>query len=151
MSERSKLTPKQERFVEEYLIDLNAAAAAIRAGYSEKTADQIGYQLLQKTSVVNAIAEKKAERSERTGITAADVVQMIQRQYEINATCYQKIDFEGNPVTDPHGRPVLLQVDATAANKALDMLMKHVGGYERDNRRELSGGINLSWGGDDGD
>ena len=143
MSER-KLTPKQERFVEEYLIDLNASAAARRAGYSEKTAGAIGQQLIAKTSIQEAIAAKRSERSERTGITAADVVQMIQRQYEINATCYQKIDF-------PHGRPVLLQVDATAANKALDMLMKHVGGYERDNRRELSGGINLSWGGDDGD
>ena len=74
---------------------------------------------------------------------------MIVRQYEINSTCYEKIDFEGNPVVDPHGRPVLLQVDATAANKALDMLMKHVGGYERDNRRELAGGLTFVWGGDD--
>lgn len=150
MSERSKLTPKQERFVEEYLIDLNAAAAAIRAGYSEKTADQIGYQLLQKTSVVNAIAEKKAERSRRMEMTAEDVVRAIERQYKICSTCYQKVDFEGNPVVDPLGRPVLLQVDATAANKALDMLMKHHGAYERDNRRELSGGINFSWDGSNG-
>ena len=150
MSER-KLTPKQERFVEEYLVDLNASAAARRAGYSEKTAGAIGQQLIAKTSIQEAIAAKRSERSERTGITAADVVQMIQRQYEINATCYQKIDFEGNPVIDPHGRPVLLQVDATAANKALDMLMKHTGGYDRDNQRTLLGGINLSWGGGHGD
>ncbi len=148
MSER-KLTPKQERFVEEYLVDLNASAAARRAGYSEKTSDRIGPELLGKTCVREAIAAKKAERSERTGITADDVVQMIRRQYEINSTCYEKIDFEGNPVVDPHGRPVLLQVDATAANKALDMLMKHVGGYERDNRRELAGGLIFVWGGDD--
>lgn len=148
MSER-KLTPKQERFVEEYLIDLNAAAAAIRAGYSDKTAEQIGYQLLQKTSVVNAIAEKKAERSKRMAMTADDVVRAIERQYQICSTCYEKVDFEGNPVVDPMGRPVLLQVDATAANKALDMLMKHHGGYERDNRRELAGGLTFVWGGED--
>lgn len=148
MSER-KLTPKQERFVEEYLIDLNASAAARRAGYSEKSARDIGQQLIAKTHIQEAIAAKRSERSERTGITADEVVQMIVRQYEINATCYQKIDFEGNPVVDPHGRPVLLQVDATAANKALDMLMKHVGGYERDNRRELAGGLTFVWGGED--
>jgi len=148
MSER-KLTPKQERFVEEYLIDLNASAAARRAGYSEKSARDIGQQLIAKTHIQEAIAAKRSERSERTGITADEVVQMIVRQYEINSTCYEKIDFEGNPVVDPHGRPVLLQVDATAANKALDMLMKHVGGYERDNRRELAGGLTFVWGGDD--
>lgn len=148
MSER-KLTPKQERFVEEYLIDLNASAAARRAGYSEKTASDIGRQLIGKTHVQEAIAAKRSERSERTGITADEVVQMIRRQYEINSTCYEKIDFEGNPVVDPHGRPVLLQVDATAANKALDMLMKHVGGYERDNKRELAGGLTFVWGGED--
>ena len=47
----ANLTPKQQRFVEEYLIDLNATQAAIRAGYSEKTADSIGLQLLRKTQV----------------------------------------------------------------------------------------------------
>jgi len=51
------LTDKQQRFVDEYLIDLNATQAAIRAGYSEKTADSIGLQLLRKTQVVEAIEE----------------------------------------------------------------------------------------------
>lgn len=151
MSKERKLTPKQERFVEEYLVDLNGSAAARRAGYSEKTSGPIAQQLLAKTSIQEAIAARRAERSERIGITADEVVMMIRRQYEINARCYEKVDFEGNPVVDPMGRPILLQVDATAANKALDMLMKHTGGYERDNRRELSGGISFSWSGDDGD
>ena len=52
-----KLTDKQKKFVEEYLIDLNATQACIRAGYSPKTAMEQGYQLLQKTSVQEAIAE----------------------------------------------------------------------------------------------
>lgn len=51
------LTDKQQRFVDEYLIDLNATQAAIRAGYSEKTADSIGLQLLRKTQVAEAIEE----------------------------------------------------------------------------------------------
>ena len=68
------MTPKQERFVEEYLIDLNATQAAIRAGYSAKTAADIGRQLLRKTPVSDAIAAKKAARSERTEITADRVL-----------------------------------------------------------------------------
>ena len=64
------LTAKQRRFVDEYLVDLNATQAAIRAGYSAKTAEQQGFQLLKKTSVAAAIFEAKADRSERTKVDA---------------------------------------------------------------------------------
>lgn len=64
------LTPKQQRFVDEYLIDLNATQAAIRAGYSAKTASSIGEQTLRKLEVALAITEAQAKRSERTGIDA---------------------------------------------------------------------------------
>ncbi|KKL62131.1 hypothetical protein LCGC14_2188330, partial [marine sediment metagenome] len=67
------MTPKQERFVEEYLIDLNATQAAVRAGYSEKNAGKIGPELLGKTRVVVAIADAVAKRSERTEITQDQV------------------------------------------------------------------------------
>lgn len=70
----AKLTEKQKLFVSEYLIDLNATQAAIRAGYSPKTSEQIGYQMLKKTSVSDAIAQAMAERSKRTGITADRVL-----------------------------------------------------------------------------
>ena len=73
----ANLTPKQQRFVEEYLIDLNATQAAIRAGYSEKTADSIGLQLLRKTQVAEAIAGAKAERSEQTQIDSAYVLKRL--------------------------------------------------------------------------
>jgi phage terminase small subunit len=68
------LTPKQDRFVQEYLIDLNATQAAIRAGYSAKTAEQQAYQLLQKTSVRAEIDAAKVERKERLIASAGDVV-----------------------------------------------------------------------------
>lgn len=71
------LTKKQKVFVEEYLIDLNATQAAIRAGYSPDTAEQIGYQLLQKTSVSNEISKAMAERSRRTGINQDRVLQEL--------------------------------------------------------------------------
>ena len=60
------LTPKQKLFVDQYLIDLNATQAAIRAGYRPINAEQMGYQLLQKTSVSDAISKAMAERSRRT-------------------------------------------------------------------------------------
>ncbi|MBR8201678.1 terminase small subunit [Burkholderia vietnamiensis] len=72
-----KLTAKQQCFVNEYLIDLNATAAARRAGYSVKTADRIGPELLGKTWVAAAIAAGKAERAERMKIDAAYVVQRL--------------------------------------------------------------------------
>lgn len=68
------LTAKQQRFVEEYLVDLNATQAAIRAGYSEKNADKIGSELLGKTGVAEAVQEAMAKRSAKTGLTAEKVL-----------------------------------------------------------------------------
>lgn len=69
-----KLTAKQARFVEEYLIDLNATQAAIRAGYSEKSATLIGFENITKPYIAEAIAIASAERSKRTEITADRVL-----------------------------------------------------------------------------
>ncbi len=69
-----KPTPRQARFVDEYLIDLNATQAAIRAGYSAKNADKIGPELLGKSRVSAAIAEAQAKRSERVSVSQDDVV-----------------------------------------------------------------------------
>lgn len=63
------LTTKQRRFVDEYMIDLNATQAAIRAGYSKNRASEIGYQLLHKTTVQRYLEAAQAARSKRTEIT----------------------------------------------------------------------------------
>ncbi|MFY3310904.1 terminase small subunit [Achromobacter ruhlandii] len=63
------LTDKQRRFVDEYLVDLNATQAAIRAGYSAKTAGQIGEQNLRKLEIAAAVQEAQAIRAKRTEIT----------------------------------------------------------------------------------
>ncbi len=73
------LTAKQAAFVREYLVDLNATQAAIRAGYSPKTAEQQGFQLLKKTSVAQAVAAAQQERAKRTEITADRVLQELAR------------------------------------------------------------------------
>lgn len=69
----AEMTAKQKRFCDEYLIDLNATQAAIRAGYSENTAEQIGYQLLQKTSVQEYI-KKRMDEKEKELIADQDEV-----------------------------------------------------------------------------
>lgn len=72
-----ELTDRQARFCEEYLIDLNATQAAIRAGYSEKTANEQGVRLLANVSVQEKIAELKAERAKRTEMTQDSVIQEL--------------------------------------------------------------------------
>ena len=78
----AKLTPKQQRFVDEYLIDLNATQAAIRAGYSPKTSEQQGFQLLKKTSVSEAIEQAQQERQKRTLVTQDDVIRGLLTEAE---------------------------------------------------------------------
>ena len=68
------LTEKQRRFVDEYLIDLNATQAAIRAGYSVKTAREQASQNLTKLNIQQEISEKMAERSKRTGVNQDRIV-----------------------------------------------------------------------------
>lgn len=70
---RNGLTPKQQRFVDEYLIDLNATQAAIRAGYSVRTAKSVGAENLTKPDVRAAVSAAVEAQSKRTGITA-DVI-----------------------------------------------------------------------------
>ncbi len=74
------MTPKQTRFVEEYLIDLNATQAATRAGYSAKRAAEQGYQLLQKTTVQQAIQNAQQTRSKRTEITQDEVIEGLRKE-----------------------------------------------------------------------
>lgn len=75
-----KLTNKQRVFVQEYLIDLNATQAAIRAGYSEQTAKAIGSENLTKPDIQAAVEEAKEERSERTLINADWVLTRLAKE-----------------------------------------------------------------------
>jgi phage terminase small subunit len=74
-----EMTPKQAQFVEEYLIDLNGTQAAIRAGYSAKTANRAASELLSKPDIQEALQVKQRERSARTGVTADRVILELAR------------------------------------------------------------------------
>lgn len=68
------MTPKQQRFIEEYLVDLNATQAAIRAGYSGRSAEVEGHRLLRNAKVLGAILQAQSARSERTQVTQDQVL-----------------------------------------------------------------------------
>lgn len=88
------LTAKQQRFVEEYPIDLNATQAAIRAGYSAKTAHATGHENLRKPEIAKAISDLKAERSAQTGINARWVLERLGK--EVEADMADLYDESGN-------------------------------------------------------
>lgn len=79
------MTQKQKRFIEEYLIDLNATQAAIRAGYSPVSAADIGSENLRKPDIRAHIDKKMAERSRRTGVNADRVVMELAKLAFVNA------------------------------------------------------------------
>lgn len=126
----ANLTPKQQRFVEEYLIDLNATQSAIRAGYSEKTAAVIGAENLIKPNIAKAIQEAKNKLSERTGITQEYVLSNIQKVVE---RCMQQEAVQardGSPllVEGPEGDlACLFEFKETGALKGLELLGRHLG------------------------
>ena len=77
------MTPKQQRFTEEYVVDLNATQAAIRAGYSPKTAAEQGYQLLHKTSVQEAVQDLQAKFRERLEVSKESVTIQLNTAYDM--------------------------------------------------------------------
>ena len=140
----AKLTPKQERFISEYLVDLNATQAAIRAGYSAKSARAIGCENLAKPDIQEAIAKAKLERSEATKIDAEWV---LRQAVELHLRCMQEIKPALHPktrrqMTDDDGNK-LFTFHAAAANRALELIGKHVDIGAFKDRLEVSGGISL--------
>ena len=107
------LTAKQKMFVQEYLVDLNATQAAIRAGYSQKNADKIGSELLGKTRVSAAIQEAMRKRSKRVEINQDYVIEKLLEITEKQASDMPESDFKyGNKI------------------KAIELLGKHFGAFE---------------------
>lgn len=111
-----ELNPRQTRFVDEYLIDLNATQAAIRAGYSEKMAGRIGYQLLEKPRVQEAIHARQADRSARTEITQDRVLRELARIGFFDIRKLTNADGTAKPLNE-------LDDDTAAAIAGLDIVL----------------------------
>lgn len=138
------LSEKQRLFIKEYLVDLNATQAAIRAGYSAKTAYRQGADLLQKTSIREAIEKAQAERSQRVEVTqdyvVSNLVEIVERSMQRAPVTNRK----GEQIKDSKGRNVWC-FDAKAANKALELLGKHLGLFSDRVQTEVSGGLSITW------
>ncbi len=159
------LNAKQARFVEEYLIDLNATQAAIRAGYSTKTAGQQGFDLLKKPEIEAALARAQAERAERTKVDADWVLTRLAS--EANADLADLYD-ENGALRPIHDWPLIwrqglvsgvdveeLRVDGEAIGtvrkvklsdriKRIELIGKHVDVQAFKDQIEHKGGINLT-------
>lgn len=94
------LTDKQKRFVVEYLVDSNAAQAAIRAGFSKKTAKVKGAQLLKHPEIAAAIRKRQQKIDQKLEITAERVLQEIAKLAFSNIQDFTKVDDNGKPVLD---------------------------------------------------
>lgn len=120
----SRLTPKQSVFVQEYLIDLNASQAAIRAGYSAKTAQEQSARLLSNVIVSAAVQKAMAERSERTRITVDRVLKELARMgFSDVRTIF----------TDAGGlrSPTEMDDEAAAAIQSVEVITRRVPGDEK--------------------
>ena len=124
-----KLEPKQESFCAEYMIDLNATQAAIRAGYSKNSARQIGSENLSKPAIADRIAALQAERGAKTELDAEWVLERLKRIYD---RCMQE-----EPVKDADGPTGEFKFEHSGANRSLELIGKHLAMFTE--KRELSG------------
>lgn len=120
------LTPKQAEFVQQYLVDLNATQAAIRAGYAAGSADVEGCRLLGNAKVAEAVAAAQAERVARLRI---DQDYVLKQAVKLHERCMQEVDpvldRRGQQIRDDAGNP-LFEFNAAGAAKALELVGKHV-------------------------
>lgn len=163
------MTKKQKRFVEEYLIDLNATQAAIRAGYSPQTAGSIGQENLTKPEIHAAVAKAEAERSRRTGINADRVVKELARIAFVKITdVVDPIDVtvrrdasdddlaavqsvKVKTMDSDKGSSEEREVKLNDKIRALELLGKHLGMWDDRFSVDMDGklDINVSYGADD--
>lgn len=149
----AKLTPKQKRFVAEYLVDLNATQAAGRAGYKDPN---IGRQLITKNNVAEAIRKAMADREERTGVTQDWVVQELYKIAHADRGGIAKVVggvrvvLTDTDELDDEQRAALVGVEETKFGikvttcdklKALELLGRHLGMFT--DKQEISADTTL--------
>lgn len=152
----TKLTDKQKMFCKEYMIDLNATQAAIRAGYSEKTAQMISSENLSKPIIQEYLKELKAKRSEKLEVRANEVLQELYNWaygdfteiMQLSALEIKELPIEIRRLIIGFKRTVkhfgedgqnteeIIEVKFVDKAKAMEMITKHIGFYEVDNKQQ---------------
>ena len=130
-----KLTPKQEMFVREYLVDLNGTQAAIRAGYSPKTANEQASRLLANVNVAPFIQAGMNKRAQDVEITATYVLEGIKKTIERCAQAEPVYDKDGNPTGE-------YKFESSAVLRGYELLGKHLKLFT--DKVEQSGNISLT-------
>jgi phage terminase small subunit len=162
-----KLTEKQRSFIEEYLVDLNATQAALRAGYSEKTAYSQGQRLLKNVEIQDIIQERMKERSKRTEVTSDRVVEELAKiafsdlkdfvhwdengvtildSEHVDGSVLAEISETTNIQTFPNGgesERIQKKVKPHDKMKALEMLGKHLGMFKETVQHEGKLGVTI--------
>ncbi len=135
------LNKKQKQFCDEYLIDLNATQAAIRAGYSSKTANEQGARLLANVSIQNEISKALAERSRRTGVNAERVVRELAKIAFVNPA--DVIDFNEAKVKKEASRDDTATISSvkvkTISTEDEDITEREIKTYDKIRALELLG------------
>ena len=132
-----KLTAKESKFIDEYLIDLNATQAAIRAGYSQKTAKEIGYENLTKPHIAEEIKKRQEKLQEKTQITQEWVINRLKLLSDYNAETIEVPFGSGdNAIIQKRMR------DAAVATRNTELLGKHLGLFTE--KVEHSGEIDIN-------
>jgi phage terminase small subunit len=126
----SDLTARQQRFVDEYLCDLNATQAAIRAGYSPKAAQPVSSRLLSNAMVSKAVADAQAARASASALSEHWVLDRLRENVERSMQATPVLDDEGNQTG-------MFVYQGTVANRSLELIGKHRGMFVE--RREVTG------------
>jgi phage terminase small subunit len=140
-----KLTKKQQAFVNEYLVDLNATQAAIRAGYSKSTSYSIGNENLNKPEIATAIQSAMDKRSKRVEIDADYVLGTIVSTIERCKQAEPVMDKAGNHLTtetEDGGEALAYRFDASGVLKGAELLGKHLKLFT--DKVEVTGAVTLN-------
>jgi phage terminase small subunit len=122
------LNARQEMFANEYIIDLNATQAAIRAGYSEKTSYSIGQRLLKHVEVVARVKELKDKRAEKLELDAFWVLERLKSISDRSMQAEPVLEWDpGEKAMIESGE---YQFDSQGANRATELIGKHIGMFD---------------------
>lgn len=154
-----KLTDKQAAFVQEYLVDLNATQAAIRAGYSPRSASELGARLLAREHVQEAVRQAQAQRAERVALTADRVVRELARIAFSDPRDLMEWGPDGvvlRPSAELSAEQAASVAEVAGSTsgprlkkhdkvKALELLGRHIGLFTERVQNSVSGNLSISW------
>ena len=137
----AELSPKEERFCQEYVLDYNGTKAAIRTGYKKSNAASQATRLLKKAEVSARVRELQREMAERLALSQDFVVTQLMETYSQckEATPVMRYNYETGEMEETG----MYQFDGKNALKALELLGKHLGMFDKQRKDQLPEGVQI--------